>query len=120
MRSNIGRTPFPPGLNLAESGVHESFSCEDLGSTFHMHSKMAVEGDGNTSSKKAALDYSFLKGFAAGVVFSHVNKRLILGLVAGTLTGAYIQQNYEGIPNVEDMAKRFVQSIRDAMNKKKP
>lgn len=85
-----------------------------------MHSKMAVEADGNKSSEKAALDYSFLKGFAAGVVFSHVNKRLILGLVAGTLTGAYIQQNYEGIPNVEDMAKRFVQSIRDAMNKKKP
>jgi len=83
------------------------------------HSKMAVEGD-DTSSKKAALDYSFLKGFAAGVVFSHVNKRLILGLVAGTLTGAYLQQNYDGIPNVEDMAKRFVQSIRDAMNKKKP
>ena len=84
-----------------------------------MHAKMTVEGD-ETSSKKAALDYSFLKGFAAGVVFSHVNKRLILGLVAGTLTGAYIQQNYEGIPNVEDTAKRFVQSIRDAMNKKKP
>jgi len=56
----------------------------------------------------------------AGVVFSHVNKRLILGLVAGTLTGAYLQQNYDGIPNVEDMARRFVQSIRDAMNKKKP
>ena len=85
---------------------------------FQMKAKMAVEGD--TSSKKAALDYSFLKGFAAGVVFSHINKRLILGLVAGTLTGAYIQQNYEGIPNVEDMAKRFVQSIRDAMNEKKP
>lgn len=84
-----------------------------------MHAKMAVEGD-ETSSKKAALDYSFLKGFAAGVVFSHVNKRLILGLFAGTLTGAYIQQNYEGIPNVEDMAKRFMQSIRDAMNTKKP
>ena len=79
---------------------------------------MAVEDD--TSSKKATLDYSFLKGFAFAVVFSHVNKRFILGLVAGTLTGAYIQQNYEGIPNVEDMTKRFVQSIRDAMNKKKP
>lgn len=92
------------------------FERENLGSS--SKSKMAAEGS-DDKSKKAALDYSMLKGFAAGVVFSHVNKRLVLGLVAGTLTGAYIQQNYEGIPNVEEMAKRFVQSIRDAMNKKK-
>ena len=79
---------------------------------------MAGEGEGH-NSKKAALDYSFLKGFVVGVVFSHVNKRLILGIVVGTLTGAYIQQNYDGIPNVEETAKKFVQSVRDAMNKKK-
>lgn len=80
---------------------------------------MAVEGDDSSSSKKAALDYSFLKGFVAGVVFSHVNKRLILGLLVGTLTGAYIQQNYEGLPNVEETAKRLAQSIREALDKNK-
>lgn len=70
--------------------------------------------------KKPPLDYSFLKGFAAGVLFSHINKTLVLGLIAGTLTGAYIQQNYQGIPNVEEMSRRFVQSARDAVSKKKP
>ena len=132
LKVHYRENPFPSGVKF--SGVTseqrtsvtsrvttlcDEFSCEDLGSTSLSHSKMAVEGD-DTSAKKAALDYSFLKGFATGVVFSHVNKRLILGLVAGTLTGAYLQQNYEGIPNVEDMAKRFVQSIRDAMKKKNP
>ena len=68
-----------------------------------MHAKMAVEDD--TSSKKAEQDPSFFKGIFAGVFFSHLNKRLILGIVVGTLTGVYIQQNYEGIPNVEDMPK---------------
>ena len=99
--------------------IHKTpFSCEDLGSTFYMHTKMAVEDD--TSSKEAEPDPSFFKGIFAGVFFSHLNKRLTLGIVVGTLTGVYIQQNYEGIPNVEDMPKRFVQSIRDAMSKKKP
>ena len=95
-------------------------TCVNLSArTWGQVSKSKMAAGGGDNSKKAALDYSFLKGFAAGVVFSHVNKRLILGLVAGTLTGAYIQQNYEGIPNVEETAKRFVQSIRDAMNKRK-
>jgi len=79
---------------------------------------MAVEGN-ESSSKKAALDYSFIKGFVAGVVFSHINKRLLLGLLVGTVTGAYIQQNYEGMPNVEETAKRLMQSIREALDKKK-
>lgn len=80
---------------------------------------MAPEG-GDDSLKKPPLDYSFLRGFAAGVIFSHINKTLVLGLVAGTLTGAYIQQNYQGIPNVEEMGQRFMQSVRDALSKKKP
>ena len=79
---------------------------------------MEDEG-GDSSSQKATLDYSIVKGFVAGVVFSHINKRLLLGLLVGTLTGAYIQQNYQGIPNVEETAKKLVQSIREAMEKKK-
>ena len=79
---------------------------------------MADEGGGGDSSKKAALDYSFIKGFVVGVVFSHINKRLLLGMLVGTLTGAYIQQNYQGIPNVEETAKKLAQTIREAMEKK--
>lgn len=80
---------------------------------------MADEGGGGDSSKKAALDYSFIKGFVVGVVFSHINKRLLLGMLVGTLTGAYIQQNYQGIPNVEETAKQLAQTIREALEKKK-
>lgn len=79
---------------------------------------MADEGGDSSSNIKATFDYSFLKGFVAGVVFSHFNKKLALGILVGTLTGAYIQQNYEGIPNVEEKAKELMQSIREAMNKK--
>ena len=80
---------------------------------------MADEGGGGDSSKKAALDYSFIKGFVVGVVFSHINKRLLLGMLVGTLTGAYIQQNYQRIPNVEETAKKLAQTIREALEKKK-
>ena len=80
---------------------------------------MADEEGGGDSSEKAALDYSFIKGFVVGVVFSHINKRLLLGMLVGTLTGAYIQQNYRGIPNVEKTAKKLAQTIREALEKKK-
>ena len=70
-------------------------------------------------SSKAAIDYSFTKGVVAGVVFSHINQRLLLGILVGTLTGTYIQQNYQGIPNIEETAKKLVQTIREAMEKKK-
>lgn len=79
---------------------------------------MASEGD-DPSSRKVSVDYSLLKGFVAGVIFSHFDKRLALGLLVGTLTGAYVQQNYEGIPNVEEKARNLMQSIRETMDKKK-
>lgn len=73
---------------------------------------MTAKGD-DTCSKKAApeFDPSFFNGFVAGVVFSNVNKRLLLRLLAGALAGAYIDQNYEGIPNVKDMVKRLVTGL---------
>lgn len=80
--------------------------------------KMASEGD-DPSSRKVSVDYSLLKGFVAGVIFSHFDKRLALGLLVGTLTGAYVQQNYEGIPNVEEKARNLMQSIRETIDKKK-
>ena len=80
---------------------------------------MAANDDGGRGDK-ASLDYSFIKGFVAGVVFSHINKRLLFGLLVGSVTGAYIQQNFEGIPNVEETAKKLVLSIREAVNKRDP
>ena len=79
---------------------------------------MADEGGEGDSSKKAALDYSFIKGFVVGVVFSHINKRLLLGMLVGTLTGAYIQQNYQGIPNVEETAKNWLKLFEKRWRKR--
>ena len=79
--------------------------------------KMADEID-ESGKQKTKLDTSLLKGFVAGVVFSHINKRLILGFLVGTLAGAYIQQNYEGVPVVEETAKEWLENIRSALNKK--
>ena len=72
--------------------------------------------EGNKEKRK--LDGSLLKGFVAGVVFSHINKSLLLGFLFGSLAGAYIQQNYQDIPNVEDTAREWAANFRSALNKK--
>ena len=66
--------------------------------------------------KKAVLENSLLKGFVAGVVVSHINKRLIVGFLVGTLAGAYIQQNYDNIPDVQNTAKDWLNTIRRSTN----
>lgn len=75
--------------------------------------------ESTTSDKhKTKLDASLLKGFVAGVVFSHINKRLVLGFLVGSIAGAYIQQNYADIPNVEEIAQDWIAHVRRALNKK--
>ena len=70
------------------------------------------------TGEKKEISASLFKGFAAGVILSHINKNLILGLVVGTLGGCYIQQNYSGMPDVSKTAKEWLNTIRDAMKKK--
>lgn len=71
-------------------------------------------------SSKAAIDYSFTKGVVAGVVFSHINKRLLLGILVGTLTGAYIQQNYQGIPISRKRRKSWLKLFEKRWRKRNP
>ena len=66
---------------------------------------------------KKEFSGSFLKGFAAGVILSHISKNLIVGLLVGTLGGCYVQQNYEGIPNVSETLKEWHHKVREAMKK---
>lgn len=68
--------------------------------------------------KKYPIDIPILKGFIAGVIFSHLNKKLIGGLIIGTVSGMYIQQNYANIPNVESTIKDWIEKTRQAMKKK--
>ena len=73
----------------------------------------------DTNRKKNPLDLPMLKGFVAGVIFSHLNKRLMAGLLVGTISGIYIQQNYADIPNVESQIKQWTESLKESMNKGK-
>lgn len=73
---------------------------------------------GKSTGEKKEISGSFFKGLAAGVVLSHINKNLILGILIGTLGGCYIQQNYDGIPDVNETTKEWLKTIREAMKTK--
>lgn len=75
--------------------------------------------DETKGKKKNPLDLPLLKGFAAGVIFSHLNKRLIAGLLVGTVSGIYIQQNYAEVPHVETTIKNWIDKLKESMNKKR-
>lgn len=75
--------------------------------------------DNSSGEKKNPLDLPLLKGFVAGVIFSHLNKRLIAGLLVGTISGIYIQQNYSDIPRVEATIRDWVEKLKDSVKKSK-
>ena len=75
--------------------------------------------DDSSKGKKNPLDLPLLKGFVAGVIFSHLSRRLIAGLLVGTISGIYIQQNYVDIPNIETTIKDWIESFQESMNNKK-
>ena len=79
---------------------------------------MADDEDKKSSGDKKGISVSFLKGFGAGVILSHVNKNLILGLLIGTLAGCYVQQNYTGIPDVSKTATQWVNTVKESIKKK--
>ena len=80
---------------------------------------MADNKDNNNSAgNKREISGSFIKGFTAGIILSHINKNLILGLVIGTLAGCYVQQNYTGIPDVSETATEWMNTIRESIRKK--
>ena len=64
--------------------------------------------------KKNPLDSALLKGFLAGVLFSHINKRFILGSFAGIGIGMFIEQNYKEIPDVKKTLSDCIDSIKSA------
>ena len=80
-------------------------------------SNMADDKDDSLRGKRE-ISGSFFKGFGAGIILSHINKNLILGLLIGTLAGCYVQQNYTGIPDVSQTANEWVNTLRESIKKK--
>ena len=69
--------------------------------------------------KKLLFDPTVVKAFLAGVVISHLSKNLVVGLLAGTLSGIFVQQNISGVPNVTESWKEFLKRFEDTRSKKK-
>ena len=71
---------------------------------------MSEEGD--TEGKKA-FDWTFVKGFTAGIVISHINKTLMLGALIGIASGVFIEQNYHNVPHVKTEIRKTLSLLRD-------
>lgn len=73
----------------------------------------------DVDKKKQPTPISFLKGFLAGVLVSHISKRFILGLLAGTLTGVYAEQNFQEVPNAKEKIQSSIAFVQEVFKTKK-
>ena len=67
--------------------------------------------------EKRSFDWTFVKGFAAGILISNINKVFVLGGLVGTLSGIYIEQNYGQMPHVKTELQKALSVVRDAAGK---
>eukprot|EP00054_Salpingoeca_dolichothecata_P036631 m.8190 g.8190 ORF g.8190 m.8190 type:complete len:87 (-) comp6901_c0_seq1:137-397(-) len=65
-------------------------------------------GPPNTPSKDSFS--SFAKGVLAGMVLANFNKHMVLGVLCGSLAGAFYQQEY-GLPSVTEQLKELKSSL---------
>lgn len=70
-------------------------------------------------NKKQPLNSSLLKGFIAGVLFSHINKRFVIGALIGTLGGMFAEQNYKELPNIKLIANDWIEHIKEGSKPRK-
>ena len=76
------------------------------------------QSSGNSESKKPlTVGLPMVKGFIAGIVFSHLNKNLILGFLLGGLAGVYAQQNFSGLPDVAETFRDFMRRFKGSRSK---
>ena len=67
--------------------------------------------------ERPKLQANVLGAFVAGVVLANFNKNLVLGLVIGTLAGAYAEQSLPGqFPNVRQFWYDLKQRWKDGRN----
>jgi len=68
--------------------------------------------------RKQPLNTALIKGFFAGVIFSHINKRFMIGALIGTGLGMFAEQNFQNIPNVKEIGDEWISFIK-SINKPK-
>ena len=79
--------------------------------------KMSGSPDTENGKGKKSFDWTFVKGFAVGVIISNINKIFVLGALIGTISGIYVEQNYDQIPHVKTEVNNVLKSIQDAYEK---
>ena len=57
---------------------------------------------------KTVVSPATIKAFVAGLVLGNINKGLLLGLTFGVIGGVFVQQNFSGIPNVNNAWKEVL------------
>ena len=70
-------------------------------------SRRPPQGPGDGGNSK-----SFIKGFAAGLLFAHFNKHLVLGALVGVTAGMYYEQEF-GAPDVKQKYEEISTQIKD-------
>ena len=70
--------------------------------------------DSTDGKEKKSFDWNFVKGFAAGIIISNINKIFVLGTLVGTISGIYIEQNYDRIPHVKTEIHKVLKIVKDS------
>lgn len=73
----------------------------------------------SNDAKKQPVNSGLVKGFLAGVLFSHINKRFIIGTLVGICAGMFVDQNITDIPNVRIIANDWIETFKSATKPKK-
>lgn len=69
------------------------------------------EEEGKRRELKPVVNPRVIQAFVAGLIIGNLNKALLLGFTIGAIGGAFIQQNFPGVPDVvntwKDLTKRW-------------
>ena len=70
----------------------------------------------NGRELKPMVSPRVVQAFVAGLIVGNLNKALLLGFTIGAVGGAFIQQNFPGVPDIvntwKDLKKRWNRSNR--------
>ncbi len=72
------------------------------------------KGKKNERDLRPMVNPRVIQAFVTGLVIGNLNKAMLLGFTIGALGGAFVQQNYPGVPDVvntwKDVMRRWNKS----------